>query len=113
MLDFPYWTRLFHHPASEALPDREGVLLFTSAGGAKPIAGRGGLKGLVPSAHFMARTAAFDGQRIFTRAARSAPIRFAVRSLSQVMDRGRTKAGARVGTSSTANAVPLPLEGKA
>ena len=28
------------------------------------------------------------------------------------MDRGRTKAGARVGTSSTANAVPLLLQGE-
>ena len=31
-----------------ALPLREGVLPFTSAGGAKPIAGRGGLEGGYP-----------------------------------------------------------------
>ena len=36
--------------ASEALPlpDRGRVLLFTSAGGAKPIAGKGGLEGFTP-----------------------------------------------------------------
>ena len=31
-----------------ALPDRGRVLSFTSAGGAKPIAGKGGLEGFTP-----------------------------------------------------------------
>ena len=92
--------------------DRGRVLAFTSAGGAKPIAGRGGLEGFTPPHRFKARTAASDGQHAFTRAARSAGLRFAVIPLSKGTDRGRTKAGARVGTSSTANAVPLPLIGE-
>ena len=39
--------------ASEALPlpDRGRVLAFTSAGGAKPNAGRGGLEGFTPPHH--------------------------------------------------------------
>ena len=52
------------------LLDRGRVLVFTSAGGAKPIAGRGGLEGFTPPHRFKARTAASDGQRAFTRAAR-------------------------------------------
>ena len=49
---------------------REGVLPFTSAGGAKPIAGRGGLEGFAPPHRFKARTAASDGHTASTRAAR-------------------------------------------
>ena len=74
-----------------AKPDRGRVLLFPSAGGAKPIAGRGGLEGFTPPHRFKARTAAFDGQRAFTRAARSAGLRFAVRPLSEAMDRETNK----------------------
>ena len=109
-----------------ALPDRGRVLPFTSAGGAKPIAGRGGLEGFTPPHRFKARTAAFDGQQSFTRAARSAGLRFAVILLSKAMDIGRdhlihrcrgppSPRGATadaVLTSSTANAVPLPLIGE-
>ena len=73
---------------------------------------QGWVGGVYPSAQFMARTAAFDGHTAFTRAARSAGLRFAVRSLSKAMDRGTTKSGACVGTSSTADAVPLPLRGE-
>ena len=69
------------------LPDYGRVLSFTSAGGAKPNAGRGGLEGVTPPHRFKARTAASDGQQTFTRAARSAGLRFAVRSLSKAMDR--------------------------
>ena len=69
------------------MPLREGVLLFTSAGGAKPIAGRGGLEGFTPPHRFKARTAASDGQTASTRAARSASINFAVIPLSKRMDR--------------------------
>ena len=60
-------------------------------GGAKPIAGRGGLEGFTPPHRFKARTAASDGQQAFTRAARSAGLRFAVRSLSVEMDRENDK----------------------
>ena len=70
-----------------ALPDRGRVLLFTSAGGAKPNAGRGGLEGFTPPHRFKARTAASDGHCAFTRAARSARLRFAVILLSKAMDR--------------------------
>ena len=65
-----------------------------------------------PSAPIQARTAASDGQRASTRAARSAGLRFAVILLSKAMDRETTRSGACVGTSSTANAVPLPLVGE-
>ena len=47
--------------ASEALP---------LPGGAKPIAGRGGVGGVYPSAPLKARTLASDGHSAFTRAAR-------------------------------------------
>ena len=43
-----------------ALPDRGRVLAFTSAGGAKPIAGRGGLEGFTPPHHYR------RGQRLLT-----------------------------------------------
>ena len=70
------------------LPDCGRVLLFTSAGGAKPIAGRGGLEGFTPPHRFKARTAASDGHCAFTRAAQSAGLRFAVILLSKAMDVG-------------------------
>ena len=57
---------------------------------------------------FKARTAASDGQHAITRAARSAGLRFAVRSLSQAKDRETAKSGARVGPSSTAKRSPFP-----
>ena len=61
---------LFHIPASETLPDRGRVLFFPSAGGEKPIAGRGGLEGFTTPHRFKARTAASDGHTASTRAAR-------------------------------------------
>ena len=91
--------------ASVALPDRGRVLSFPSAGGAKPIAVRGGLEGFTPPHRFKARTQASDGQRIFTRAARSAGLRFAVRSLSKTMDVGRDHLIHRKRS-------PFPYEGK-
>ena len=48
------------------------VLVFTSAGGAKPIAGRGGLEGFTPPHKLPARTAASDGHTASTRARASA-----------------------------------------
>ena len=75
------------YSASEALPDRGRMHPVTSAGGAKPIAGRGGLEGVTPPHKFKARTAASDGQTASTRAARSAGLRFAVRSQSKETDR--------------------------
>ena len=72
----------------KGIPDRGRVLLFAQAGGAKPIAATetdagclaaawGGLEGSrphqadgSPPQRLPARTAASDGQRIFTRAAR-------------------------------------------
>ena len=62
-----------------------------AAGGAKPIAGRGGLEGFTPPHRFKARTAASDGHCASTRAARSAGLRFAVRSLSEAIDREISK----------------------
>ena len=47
----------------------------------------GWVGGVYPSAPLTARIAAFDGHRAFTRAARSAGLRFAVRSLSNALDR--------------------------
>ena len=87
------------------LPDRGRMLLFVDVGGAKPIAdSRGG----VDSAPLKARAAASDGQYAFTRAARSAGLRFAVSSLSGASDRETTKSGACLGTSSTASRPPSP-----
>ena len=60
-------------------------------GGAKPFAGWGGLEGFTPPHRFKARTAASDGHCAFTRAARSAGLRFAVRSLSEVTDSGNSQ----------------------
>ena len=52
----------------------------------------GGLEGVRvernPSTQFPARTRVYDGQRTFTRAARSAGLRFAVIPLSKALDRG-------------------------
>ena len=73
---------------------------------------QGWVGGVYPSAPYQARTAASDGQPAYPRAARSAGLRFAVRPLSKASDRETTKSGAWVGTSSTANAVPLPLIGE-
>ena len=120
---------------------------------------QGWVGGVYPSAPLTARTAAFDGQTAFTRAARSAGLRFAVILLSKSMDverdhlihrkrspfpyegkdlmrsnRSETASVGRdtsyfrllsasaqnaprrgaglPGTSSTTDAVPLPLEGK-
>ena len=60
-------------------------------GGATPFAGWGGLEGFTPPHRFKARTAASDGHCAFTRAARSAGLRFAVRSLSEVTDSGNSQ----------------------
>ena len=80
-----------------ALPDRGRVLAFTSAGGAKPIAGWGGLEGFTPPHHYR------RGQRLLTDTVHSpaprvsASIRFAVRSLSEAIDRENTlREGERV-----------------
>ena len=52
---------------------------------------QGWVGGVYPSAQLKARTAASDGQHAFTRAARSAEIWFAVRSLSEAIDREKNK----------------------
>ena len=77
-LGFPYWARHFQISASEALPDRGRVLEFTGAGGAKPIAGRGGL-----DSGFRRTNGIHPRLRV------SARIRFAVILLSKTMDVGR------------------------
>ena len=82
------------------------MLPITSAGGAKPIAGRGGLEGFTPPHRFKARTAASDGQQAFTRAARSAELHFAVILLSKAMKVGRDHLIHRKRS-------PFPYEGKA
>ena len=69
---------IFSDAASEALPrSRRGEALRRA----------GWVGGVHPSAPITARTAASGGQRTFTRAARSARLRFAVRSLSEANDR--------------------------
>ena len=85
--------------------DRGRVLAFTSAGGAKPNAGRGGLEGFTPPHRLKARTAASDGHCAFTRAARSAGLRFAVILLPKAMDIGRDHLIHRKRS-------PFPYEGK-
>ena len=75
-------------------------------GGAKPIAGRGGLEGFTPPHRFKARTQASDGHNASTRAARSAGLRFAVILLSRTMDVGRDHLIHRKRS-------PFPYEGKA
>ena len=87
------------------LPDRGRVLLFPSAGGAKPIAGRGGLEGFTPPHRFKARTAAFGGHTASTRAARSAGLNFAVILLSKAVDVERDHLIHRKRS-------PFPYEGK-
>ena len=79
---------IFSDAASEALPrSRRGEALRRA----------GWVGGVHPSAPLKARTQAFGGQRAFTRAARSAGLRFAVRSLSGVPDRENTlREGERV-----------------
>ena len=91
--------------ASEALPDREWVFPFTSAGGAKPIAGRGGLEGFTPPHHTR------RGQRLPTDSMPSPAPRvsaghnFAVILLSKAMDIGRDHLIHRKRS-------PFPYEGK-
>ena len=96
---------MFGERSVAALPDRGRVLSFPSAGGAKPIAGGGGLEGFTPPHRFKARTQASDGHTASTRAARSAGLRFAVRSLSKTMDVGRDHLIHRKRS-------PFPYEGK-
>ena len=100
------------------LPNRGERSVAALPGGAKPIAGRVALEGFTPPHRFKARTAASDGHCAFTRAARSAGLRFAVRSLSETIDRGiaaqnapRRGAGVQV-TSSTAERSPFPSMGR-
>ena len=69
----------------------------------------GWVGGVYPSAQFMARTQASDGQRIFTRAARSAKFRFAVRSLSGSNGQGKDKVRRLCCHLIHRGAVPLPL----
>ena len=84
------------------LPNSGERIVAAQPGGAKPNAATetdagclaaawGGLEGFTPPHRFKARTAASDGHTAFTRAARSASIRFGVRSLSRAMDRGINK----------------------
>ena len=65
----------------------ETASIERTASGTLPLsgAGRGGVGGVHPSAYLKARTAASDGHCAFTRAARSAGLRFAVRSLSKAI----------------------------
>ena len=102
--DFPCRTRHSACPASEALPHparpREGALLHERRRG-EAHCRQGWVGGVYPSAHLKARTAASDGQRAFTRAARSAGLRFAVSALSKTVDFGRDHLIHR-------GAVPLP-----
>ena len=52
------------------IPNRGERSVAADAGGAKPIAGRGGLEGFTPPHRFKARTQASDGHCASTRAAR-------------------------------------------
>ena len=63
------------------------------------------MEGFTPPHRFKARTAASDGQRAFTRAARSAGLNFAVILLSKAMDVGRDHLIHRKRS-------PFPYEGK-
>ena len=76
----------------------------------------GGLEGFRgernPSTQFPARTQASDGHCVSTRAARSASIRFAVRSLSKAIDREITKVRRLCWHLIHRGAVPLPLVGE-
>ena len=67
---------------------------------------QGWVGGVYRSAPITARTATFDGQYASTRAARSAGLRFAVRSLSGAVDVGRDHLIHRKRS-------PFPYEGKA
>ena len=73
---------------------------------ARRCAAVGWVGGGYPSAPLQARTAAFDGHCAFTRAARSAGLRFAVILLSKTMDVGRDHLIHRKRS-------PFPYEGKA
>ena len=109
--------------AGEALPDRERTLPVAQAGGAKPIAATetggadrlaaawGGLEGFTPPHRFKARTAASDGQRIFTRAARQRMDR--VCGEVTVKSSGQGKQTPAPGLAPhPPQAVPLPLRGE-
>ena len=72
---------------------------------ARRCAAVGWVGGGYPSAPLQARTAAFDGHCAFTRAARSAGLRFAVILLSKTMDVGRDHLIHRKRS-------PFPYEGK-
>ena len=77
--------------SSQTLPNCGERSVAALPGGAKPFAGRVGWSGFTPPHRFKARTAAFDGHTAFTRAARSAGLGFAVRSLSEGLDRESSK----------------------
>ena len=103
----PHGEPVLHIAGSEALPPGTGM----------PDTLWGGLEGFRdernPSAQLPARTAASDGHTANTRAC--AKRRAQVCGDSTVRSDGQwetTKSGARVGTSSTADAVPLPLIGE-
>ena len=66
---------------------------------------QGWVGGVYPSAPIKARTAAFDGQHAYPRAARSAGLRFAVILLSKAMNVGRDHLIHRKRS-------PFPYEGK-
>ena len=95
------------------------MLHFAQAGGAEPIAARDTDAGCLAAnvgrvgAHKLpARTAAFDGHCASTRAARQRRAQVCGEVTVGSDGQGKKKSGAWVGTSSTANAVPLPLIGE-
>ena len=106
-------------PASKALPrcstadERSHSLNPAGRSPSPPAAVRrwGGLEGVTPSAPFMARTQASDGHCAYTRAARSAGLRFAVRSLFEAIDREINKVRRPGWHLIHREAVPLPLVG--
>ena len=85
---------------------RRGEAHRRHGNGCPPLRGSvGWVGGVHPSAPLKARTAASDGQRTFTRAARSAGLRFAVILLSKALDVGRDHLIHRKRS-------PFPYEGK-
>ena len=102
-------TRGERSVATEA--DRGRLLPFAQAGGAKPIAVSaamrrgGGLEGFTPPHRFKARTAASDGHKASTRAARQ--------RRAQVCGDSTVQSGGRwAGSPHPPQAVPLPLRGE-
>ena len=108
---------------------REALTRCSTAGGCSPAlkpAGRspsppgmrvpdtlwGGLEGFTPPHNYRRGQRLPTDKRLPPAPRVSAGLRFAVRPLSGAIDREATKSGACVGTSSTANAVPLPLVGE-